>query len=167
MRKRWCRACVVVGVVLVVLVGWQAVVDTTRPAVMKEALHPALWEDTAFADGAWAAGVCDQIPEGFESEVFALHNRDDLHVDAQTGIMGFSLAKSPGDAFQDLACTLTEAGWEHIEAASTTQDEARAPTFATFVKASGKYRWVFVSCVSVGSATSVVVQIDPACFNQT
>lgn len=89
-------------------------------------------------------------PEAFEEEVLSLAGLSEVRVDPRSSVVGFTAVGSAERAFEHAARELEVRGWTSIDSGSTT--------CGSFVKGEGRYRWAFVSCVQVGSTTSVVVQ---------
>ena len=101
------------------------------------------------AGSASVPGTDEQLPEGFQEEVLSLEGRKDVRVGAGGQVVGFVERADPQEAFAALSAELEAGGWAAIDSG---RDDC-----GSFVKGGGRFAWVFVSCVRVGEATSVVV----------
>lgn len=79
-----------------------------------------------------------------------MSRRQDVVVSAEGALVGFSDDGSPERVFSSLSEELYSKGWTLLESGSDTQ--------ASFVKDEGTYRWLYVSCIQMSGATSIVVQ---------
>lgn len=139
-RARLKRAvCLVVGLLLV-LVFCQMAQRFAQATVLQEVVHPS----TTSADAQ------TEIPASFEQEVISLADKSEVSSNAHVGMVGFTLHTSADQALKTLRSTLEDRGWRESGSGSDT--------CATFLKTSGEYRWLYVSCISVASHTSVVLQ---------
>lgn len=180
--RRARRAACVLAAGAVLLAAWGAVeeaaADLGAPGVVREALCLLAAgdasaeegdgaEDAQDADGsgeglleALAALVApsqgvdagDEAPEAFQEEVLALSGREDVRVDEDAGIVGFTASGEAEEVFDALSAELEEGGWSGVDSG--------VAGWGTFVKGEGFYRWVAVACVQVGDAVSVVVQVE-------
>lgn len=143
------RAVVAVGslVLAVALSGY--IERAERPHAAAEAVSMVA-DDMRCAKGEGAQeDLKAALPEKFEAEVFACGSRRDVRVDERSRVVGFAALLPAQDEFGALCNELAEKGW--------VRAGKGAAAGGTFVKATGRYRWVFVSCVQVGAAASVVV----------
>ncbi len=155
MRKRLRWACVVVAVALLAVFAIEVVWKLAQTGTLQEATNPALWEEEGeriegmLVDSGQAAA----LPQAFEEEVGTLEEYSEVRVDDRGGIVGFTVDRGSDETSTSIASELEEKGWTAMagEAGCTS-----------FVKSEGSYRWLFVSCVPVGNATSVVMQICPS-----
>ena len=110
------------------------------------------WSGSDVLDEAAGHAVLEEaaLPPGFESEVIAAVDQQDVRFDEQGRIVGFCVAGIVEEVFFSLADELTGKGWICVESGSAS--------CGSFAKGAGAYRWAFVSCVQVGDSTSVVVQ---------
>lgn len=99
-----------------------------------------------------ATAEADDIgpPAGFENEVLRLGERQDVRVDERSGVVGFSCSGDAGRTLVALEEELRVKGWSGIRSGGEGWE--------SFLKESGRYRWVFIACVDVGDSTSVVVR---------
>lgn len=156
MGGRALRACAVLLAIALLAPVVEAAGRPSRPSALREASDaffgetPVLQSLDDEAEGALGAG---EAPPSFEDEVLSLEGRADVRVDERGGVVGFSVEGRAGEAFAAVSRELEEKGWTGIESG--------AATCGTFVKDGGAYRWAFTSCVQVGNAACVVVQIMP------
>lgn len=134
LRRR--RACAIVAALAVGLAAALALSAADRPGVLREAVRTTV-----------EAGDVGP-PEGFEDEALRLEGRLDVRVDERNGVLGFSCSGKVAETLDALEEELSAKGWMR------SGDEGSG----SFVKGSGRYRWMFVSCVGVGETTSVVVR---------
>lgn len=93
-----------------------------------------------------------EVPEGFEDEVLSLSGRSDVRVGAGGAVVGFCCSGTAPEVFAGVAAELAQAGWSQVESGSDIA--------STFVKPSGRYRWLFVTCTEVSGEVSVVITND-------
>lgn len=136
LRRR--RACATVAALVAVLAVALALSAADRPGVLREAVRTTV-----------EAGDVGP-PEGFEDEALRLEGRLDVRVDERNGVLGFSCSGKVAETLDALEEELSAKGWSGMRSG----DEGSG----SFVKGSGRYRWMFVSCVGVGETTSVVVR---------
>lgn len=94
------------------------------------------------------------IPSMFNEEVVDVSGYPTVFVNDDGSIIGFSRVEPARQAFSSIADELRSKGWAFVESGSQLS--------GSFVKSSGRYRWVFVSCVPVSGQASVVIQTVPA-----
>lgn len=94
----------------------------------------------------------DEVPESFQEEILSLDGFTELRCDLDSGVVGFTAQGEAEEVFEEIEAVLEEGGWTFVESG--------LEACGTFVKVEGDYQWLFVSCVQVGSSTSVVVQVD-------
>lgn len=138
-RRR--RAAAIVFVAIALLAAAIAFAPESRPSILREAASAAVEESGT------------DPPQGFEDEALQLDGWEDVRVDRQNGIIGFSWRGSVEEVLASIEEELRGKGWSGVESGNDGQE--------SFVKSSGRYRWMFVSCVRVGAWTSVVVQYVP------
>lgn len=97
---------------------------------------------------------CDEmvLPADFIEEVGVCRGCSDIRIsELQTcGVVGFVVSSPVQDVYDSFHDQLVEKGW--------TCTDSGIEGCGSFSKASGAYRWLFVSCVGVEGVTSVVVQ---------
>lgn len=157
MRVRALRACaVVVAVVLAAALGG-GFEEASGSGVLRELSELALrgaGEERLGLEALAPATACEpDVPPSFEEELLALEGRADVRADARAGIAGFTVEEPPDQAFSELSSELEAKGWSRVESG--------AAACGTFAKNEGPYRWAFASCVGSGTATCVVVQVEP------
>lgn len=152
-RRRGAFAFVALVLLVVALFG--VITRTVFSGVLQKAVCAETWDVSP-------SGVLDELegksggeskrdaPARFEEEVLSLEGVSEMRVDPRSAIVGFTSAKAADHVFKDASDELEARGWTFVDSGSNT--------CGTFVKEAGTYRWVFVSCVQVGSSTSVVVQ---------
>lgn len=119
-----------------------------------DAPHAGIAEKLEAATGSASTQVEDAdalalLPEGFQEEVLPLAGREDVRVSGQGAVVGFLERTGAATAFAALSAELEGAGWTPVQSG---RDDC-----GSFVKDSGRFTWLFVSCVWTGEATSVVV----------
>lgn len=113
----------------------------------------AAWNPSHSFDVGAVFGVdsaSGSVPLLFEEETFALTDFEDLKCSADGSVLSFVVKSSSNQAFRDVRTRLEQSGW--------VCQESGAPNMASFFKATGRYRWMFVSCSQAGGRTSVVLQ---------
>lgn len=91
-------------------------------------------------------------PEGFEDEALRLDAREDVRVDEENGLVGFSCRGEVDEVLVSIEAELKASGWTCVD----SENEG----WESFVKDEGRYRWMFVECVDVGESVSVVVRFE-------
>lgn len=91
-------------------------------------------------------------PAWFEQEVCPTADLSDVLANDDWSVVGFSSDLSPGEELSRLCALFSSRGW--------TGFESGVEGTATFGKDEGTCRWMMVSCVSAGDATSVVLQMQ-------
>lgn len=91
-----------------------------------------------------------EVPSTFLEEVIDVSNCSAVYVNNDGSIVGFSKVEPAQQTFLEIADELRSKGWVFVESGSRLA--------GSFVKSSGRYQWVFVSCTPVSGQTSVVVQ---------
>lgn len=137
-RRRRRRAWALVAALAVALASALALASADRPSVLGEAVHAAV--------EAGGAGP----PACFEDEALRLEGREDLRADERAGVLGFSCEGEAARTLAALEEELCGKGWSGVRGGDGRTE--------SFVKGSGWYRWMLVSCVEVGGWTSVVVR---------
>lgn len=135
-RRAW-------GIVTVLAVGLLisfAVSSFAQPGVLREAAGASVPE----------SGIGP--PEGFEGEAFRLDAREDVRVDEENGLVGFSCYGEVDEVLVSLEGELKASGWKSVSSGNEGWE--------SFVKNEGRYRWMFVTCVDVGESVSVVVRFE-------
>lgn len=137
-RKRLFRA--VMGVVfagVLVFLG-DVVYKSVRSASL---LNPAQPSPISNEGGAW---------ERFSSEALDLSRYSEVRIHSEGSVVGFTTPLRAEDAFRDMAGCLERGGWTAVPSGVATE--------GTFIKSSGEYTWLYISCIQMGDSTSVVVQ---------
>ncbi|MEA5019881.1 MAG: hypothetical protein VB027_05890 [Gordonibacter sp.] len=173
--RRALVAVVVLGVLLVIVLVIDAVVERNRPSVLKEARNAfstlpvrdgpseevlslgqnlGLYGRSLILADPTASGTSSNgeslLPEGFTDEVLAIEQYRDVRVGAGGSVVGFSLQTESAEAFDVLGRSLLERGWTVVPSGSGSS--------GSFVKEEGRFNWLHIACVQVGDTTSVVVQ---------
>ena len=91
-------------------------------------------------------------PAWFEQEVCPTADLSDVLASDDWSVVGFSSDLSPGEELSRLCSLFSSRGW--------TGFESGVEGTATFGKDEGTCRWMMVSCVGAGDATSVVLQMQ-------
>ena len=91
------------------------------------------------------------LPVNFENEVMSLESFSDVRVSTNESIVGFFSLKSISETKKICSALLKEKNWIEV----TSGQEG----FSSYVKKGEGYSWVFLSCVSVGEKTAVVLQV--------
>lgn len=104
-----------------------------------------LWDDSSFED------MRNVLPGKFEEEVLSLSSYFDVQVSQKGKVVGFYSQEQPLKVFKDCSLLLANNGWVKVESG---QESA-----ASFIKESGVYTWLYLSCVSISNETAVVIQL--------
>lgn len=79
-------------------------------------------------------------------------NVENLKVEKDEKVIGFSLCTNSNDAFQIVKTKLIDNGWNYVQSGNGTS--------ASFYKDSDTYNWIFVNCIDVSGVASVVITSD-------
>lgn len=146
MRKRTWRAVVMLCAIFV-LVGISALVQA--PSSSGYALQAA--ETLLFGDGVLSddTEALKQTPSfmneiGLPTQAYEVRHQEDVST------VGYIVPQPLEEFYPQLFSALRVRGWEEVE--------SNLVGTGTFVKATGNYRWLFVTCVDVADACSVVLQ---------
>lgn len=157
MRVRALRACTVVAAVMLAAAFAGGFEGASGSGVLRKASELSLRDVGGEALGLEALASVParepDVPPSFEEELVALEGRADVRADARAGIVGFTVEEPPDRAFSELSSELEAKGWSCVESG--------AAACGTFARNEGSYRWAFASCVRSGTATCVVVQVEP------
>lgn len=96
------------------------------------------------------AEVMGLLPCGFHEEGIALEGFEDVMVDPEARVVGFSQRGSAEAVFAELAGRLTDAGWHYTDSGLGAG--------GSFAKETGALTWLFIMCYQTGDETAVVVQ---------
>ena len=108
------------------------------------------FDDLVNCDTKFAASLSNNYCEDV-MDVNSL-NVDDLKVDKDEKVIGFSLGTNSNDAFQIVKSKLLDNGWNYVQSGNGTS--------ASFYKDSETHNWLFVNCVDVSGVSSVVITRD-------
>ena len=155
--RRGLYACGVVVFLLVVLSLACALPESFRNFRTGISVAQAIITD----QNTVAGDVFEEIEEArkrtsskvFNDEVIDVSVYLAVFVNDDGSIVSFLRTEPPQQAFASIVDELRSKGWVYLESGSRMT--------GSFVKSSGCYRWVFVSCVSVSGQTSVVIQTVP------
>lgn len=144
--RRRCQAIAALAFLLVAVLVIDAVGKLTHQGVLSEAAVLTL-DDESVSQGT------SQLPEGFAQEVLPVEGYANLRVGADGSVAGFEMDGDPAQIFDELAQLLSDGGWTAVPSGNGVS--------GSFIKESGQYRWLDVSCVKAGDTTCVVVQCVP------
>lgn len=147
-RRRLYRACACLVVGLAVVFAVQKAVDRTKEAMGIGGI--AEQANGSLVDENEAEQISALVELGYETEVVPLTNRSELRMEREGEVVGFSVDSCASEAFEDLRAHLDERGWR--------ETTSGLPTSSTFVKTTGGFRWLMLSCVGTGDRTAVVIQ---------
>ena len=99
-----------------------------------------------------AVGESSPPPEPFAEEAGFPPGAQEMRANADGLVVGCTLDAEEGAALELAAGVLVAKGWRPIP--------LQGASGATFVKQSGRLRWMLVTCTQVGDATSVVYRLD-------
>lgn len=94
-----------------------------------------------------------QVPEGFEEETVGLAGKSQVRVAAGGSVIGFVEEGDADELFSSLSRELQDKGWREVDSG--------LGGCGSFVKGSGRFTWLFVSCVQSGDDVSAVIQCPP------
>lgn len=100
---------------------------------------------------AEAKGFVREVPEAFAREAFGMGVFDEALATEDGTIVGMVGRGSAAESFSRLSSELADRGWAFVESGQAH--------VGTFVKGSGSYRWLLLSCSEVGELVAVVVQV--------
>jgi hypothetical protein len=100
------------------------------------------------SDVSWQGGYSNELPEAFDEEI-GLQGDSPLAVSSNGRTIGFTRVGTSAEVMSSIQSDLESKGWVYV---ASGQDSA-----ATFVKDEGKFRWLAVTCVTVGDEVSVVL----------
>lgn len=133
-RRAWTLAAVLVAALAAALV----LASADRPSVLGEVARTTVGQSDAGP------------PAGFEDEALRLEGRREVRVEERVGVLGFSCSGGVAETLAALEEELCAKGWSGVRSGEEGAE--------SFVKGSGRYRWLFVACAGVGESTSVVVR---------
>ena len=105
----------------------------------------------SIGDIAEAKGFVREVPEAFAREAFGMGVFDEALATEDGTIVGMVGRGSAAESFSRLSSELADRGWAFVESGQAH--------VGTFVKGSGSYRWLLLSCSEVGELVAVVVQV--------
>ena len=160
--RRARRACLAVGFLLAASALAAAASCASRPGVAREAARGSTWAGPAGADDLGleevlaAKDVVEGLPDGFEDGLAVPSECLDVRSEQREdgGVAGFVVRSNAARAYEEVRDALVAKGWAAVESGSGRS--------GSFSKASGPYRWAFVSSVGAGGCASVVVQYATA-----
>ncbi len=94
----------------------------------------------------------EELPTWFEEELFSPSGAQEALMDTSSSVMGFSLLQDASEVWALICDDMAERGWICVESGMENS--------ASFIREEGWPAWVMVTCVQVGDACSVVVQVD-------
>ena len=94
----------------------------------------------------------EHLPVSINSEVLDLSNRQDLRVSENRDLLSFIENLNPTSTYACLKRELESKGWESIE--------SNSDVMGTFIKGSGEYRWLSLTCIEQGNQTIVLMQLE-------
>ncbi|MGI6590651.1 MAG: hypothetical protein ACOX1O_03395 [Eggerthellaceae bacterium] len=97
-------------------------------------------------------GRTDQLPDGFEQELFSAEGFSEVRVDDAGQIVGLMGTGTAEDVFDECRSQMERNGWTYVDSGQATR--------ATFLKSSGSYRWSCLDCTQVGSQVAIVAVIS-------
>lgn len=100
------------------------------------------------SDVSWQGSYSNDLPEGFDEEI-GLRGDSPLAVSSDGRTIGFTQEGASLEVMSSIQSDLESKGWIYV---ASGQDSA-----ATFVKDEGVFRWLAVTCVTVGDEVSVVL----------
>ena len=146
-KKRTWRA---VGILCAVflLVGLSALVEgsTSSSGYALQAADTLLFGDGILGDDTAAL---KQKPS-FMNEIGLPSDAFEVKLQEDVSTVGYLVPQSLSEFYPQLFSALRVRGWEEIE--------SNLVGTGTFVKTTGTYRWLFLTCVDVADACSVVLQ---------
>lgn len=95
-------------------------------------------------------GLLEGLSKYFEDEAFSLKGRHDLRVGGRGCVLGFLEDGSAEGQFNRYAKQLVGAGWMQVPSGQKSS--------GSFVKKTGRLRWMFLACTKVADRVSVVAQ---------
>lgn len=147
MQKRMWRA---VGILCAVflLVGLSALVEgsASSSGYALQAADSLLFGDGILGDDA---ATLKQKPS-FMNEIGLPPQAYEVRFQEDVSTVGYLVPQSLSEFYPYLFSALRVRGWEEVE--------SNLVGTGTFVKATGTYQWLFVTCVDVADACSVVLQ---------
>lgn len=145
--RRTLLAAIAIGLAIATAIAADRLASCARPSVAQEAITIAAFGDSA---SAYAVESGSSALETFEQEVLSLAAYRELRLAAEVCVVGFTADGSAEKTFSDLSQTLERGGWTAITSGSATA--------GSFVKSTGTYRWIFMSCSDIAGTTSVVIR---------
>lgn len=154
--RRVGKAVAAIAVAAVVCCGIGGVVDAWHGATGAQELVAAAQESLTTQEGSSdrAGDAAAQLPDGFQEEVLDVGSRAELRVGADGSVVGFTEQGNAAEVYSALKQDLEGRSWREAESG---RDDC-----GSFVKDGGSFTWLFVSCVQVGDAASVVIYCPSA-----
>lgn len=141
--RRFCRALAIIVIAFALLLTVSSHEARARDVHSSSVLDA--WGQWGQSQGLLGAGM----PEGFEQEAFSLADKQELRVDRDACVIGFSFRGTSNQALDLLRENLRETHW--------TETSNGSDGIASFSKTKGRYRWLFIQCVPMQEWTCVVV----------
>ncbi len=94
----------------------------------------------------------EALPAWFEEELFSVDDAMELYASEGGRLVGVTLPKSATESFFLISASMQEGEWVVVESGMEG--------VASFMRDGAVPGWALVSCVDVGGATSVVVQLE-------
>ena len=126
-------------------VGTKGLLDAFSISKEEHASNNSLEVDS---DVSWQGSYSNELPEAFDEEI-GLQGDSPLAVSNDGRTIGFTRVGTSAEVMSSIQSDLESKGWVYV---ASGQDSA-----ATFVKDKGKFRWLAVTCVTVGEEVSVVL----------
>lgn len=95
-----------------------------------------------------AVANTSDVPTWFQEEVGMPSGARDVRVDGS--VVGYVVDEDEEQALENLSVRMEAKGWTRVPLGGVTG--------ATFLRESGAFTWMLVTCTQVGSATSVVAR---------
>ena len=144
--KRRCKALGLIVLVFATL-SLNAGIEAFASSNMRlSALEALFFEDVL---GKSKVSAFD-VQETFGGELILPDGSYDIHHDKDAGVLGYSTALSPDDAYRQLSAVLVAHEWAEVDGGLAGS--------GSFVKATDQYRWLFVTCIGIADSTSVVIR---------